>query len=88
MAKAKKILCPKCGTEYHIAEIYYPKELVGCPRDIIKDEAGKILGFEGVDAKITEKYICDKCNTRFETIAAITFETKEVVNLFDDDDDF
>lgn len=88
MAKSKKILCPECGTEYHIAEIYYPKEFFGNPKNIIKDETGKILAFDGSDVNYAEEYVCDKCNTRFETVATVTFETKVTVDLFDDDDEF
>lgn len=88
MVKNKKIICPTCGHEYHIAEIYYGDKLLGRPLNIIKDENGKILGFEGSDANYSEQYICDNCDSRFEVTASITYETKEVINLFDDEEEF
>lgn len=88
MSKSKKILCPKCGTEYLLAEIYYPKSFVGNPHNIIKDETGKILGFDNSDSNLTEEFICDKCDSKFQVTASITFETKLVNDIFDEDDNF
>lgn len=85
MAKKTTIRCPKCGREYLPGEIYYPEDFLGQPKNIIKDEDGNVLGFEGSDMNTVEEYVCDVCGAKFTVDASITFRTAEVVDDFDDE---
>lgn len=88
MAVKTKIKCPVCGYEYLPAEIYIADDFVGNPRNIIKDENGEVLGYEGSDMNTTETYICDHCDTTFTVEAIVTFKTAPIKDVFDDDDTF
>ena len=88
MAKKTTIRCPHCGYEYLPAELYYPEEFIGHPYDIIRDEAGNILGFNGKDMNTIENYCCDKCGKSFSIDASITFRTTPLVDIFEEDEDF
>lgn len=88
MAKKTTIRCPHCNCEYLPAEIYFPKDFLGYPTEIIRDESGNVLGFQGNDMTTTEQYCCDKCGNLFNVDASITFKTTAVVDMFEIDDDF
>lgn len=88
MAKKTTIRCPHCGYEYLPAEIYYPDSFIGDPSDIIRDEAGNILGYQGNDVNTVETFICDKCEKSFSVDASITFKTAPIKDMFEVDDDF
>lgn len=85
MSKKSTIKCPHCGREYLAAEIYYPKSFFGNPSNIIKDETGTILGYNGSDLDTYETFQCDQCNKLFSVDAVVTFKTAPVVDLFDSD---
>ena len=72
------IKCPTCGYEYLPAEIYLPNEFLGKPKTIMKDENGKILGFDGLKMNDTETYKCDNCDTLFEVISTTNFVSKPI----------
>ena len=86
MAKKTTIRCPHCNTEYLPAEIYFPDDFLGKPYNIIKDEYGSILGFNGDDMQTTEAFTCDRCGKTFTVDASITFTTTATVDVFDEDD--
>lgn len=77
----KKIICPKCGTQYLPGEIYLPKQFLGQPKYVERDFSGKILFADGGDMCLKETYMCDKCDTIFEVVANIQFNTKEKEKL-------
>lgn len=70
------IRCPNCGCEYLPAEIYYPGEFLGKPLNIMKDDSGKIIGFDNYSMQDTETYECDKCGSKFEVDATTNFSAK------------
>lgn len=81
---SKYIICPCCGTEYHISEIFFPSDLVSNPVELIKDEDGKIEYCIENEECLTQEYTCDKCDHKFKVTAEITFKTE----LIKDEDDF
>lgn len=77
--KAKQlriIKCPNCGYEYLPAEIYYPNNFLGYPKNIVRDDNGKILGFDNHSMLDTETFICDNCNADFEVTSTTNFAVK------------
>ena len=80
------IKCPKCGYEYTAAEVFFPKDLLGYPNNIIRDDNGKILLVEGKQPALTETYICDNCETTFK--AQLCIEAKTSYNKDMEDEDF
>lgn len=74
--KNKIITCPICGEEYFPGEILYPNYIVGQPKNIFKNEKGRIEYWEGQEQDLTETYICDKCNTPFTIKTNINFEVE------------
>ena len=69
-------------------EIYFPDDFLGQPMDIVKDENGAVVGFDGADMQTTETYICDHCGKKFKVDAIVTFKTELSKDVFDADDDF
>lgn len=68
------IKCPNCGCEYLAAEIFYPNQFLGTPKNIEKDEAGKLIYFNGADMDTTETYVCDNCNRKMTITAKVQFD--------------
>ncbi len=87
MAKKTTIRCPHCGWEYLPAEIYYPEDFLGNPSNIIKDEKGDVIGFDGEDMNTVETFYCEHCGKQFTVDASITFKTNAVHDIFDEDED-
>ena len=58
------VKCPFCNTEYHIAELAIPGELLGRPKKngVIKDPLGKILYLDWEEAPETVLQYCDNCD--------------------------
>jgi hypothetical protein len=56
------IICPHCGFQYLPGEIYDPKHFLGQPKDIVRNNVGEILGYEGIVTDLEETYICENCN--------------------------
>ena len=67
------VRCPYCGYEYVAGEIFNPKHFLGQPKDIVRNNIGEILGYEGLIMDTTETYICDSCEQEFNVTAKITF---------------
>lgn len=70
----KKIICPICGAEYLIEEIFIPEYFFGKPQYIEKNDNGKILNYIGKDMDLVEKYKCDYCNKYFTIKADISIK--------------
>lgn len=86
MAKKTTIRCPHCNAEYLPAEIYYPNYFLGKPYNIIKDDAGNILGYSGSDMDTVETCVCDICNKKFSVDASVTFRTVSAADIFDENE--
>lgn len=84
MIKKQLIICPKCGREHMVGEIYIPKYFIGQPTNVIRLD-NKIVSFDGSDMDLNEEYICENCDTKFKVKATVSFETEEVKDLFDED---
>lgn len=74
MKKFYVIKCPKCGYEYLPEEIYV--KVLGTSKNVVRDENGKIMFFEGESLNLHEEYICDNCGCTFDVDVKPTFETK------------
>ena len=81
------IECPNCGTQYLPAELFLPHNYFNKPFFIKKDENGKILNQIDGELNLCETYNCDMCNSTFEIISDITFETN-LVETEDFSEDF
>ena len=46
--KSITIKCPYCGAEYKVSEIFYPYDLTGKVTEVIRDEDGITVDFDGV----------------------------------------
>ena len=74
--------CPNCKAQYLAGEIYMPGDLIGQPREIVKDSFGKIVYADYLDADSmpnrTENFTCEYCNKPFIVEASvITYKSKE-----------
>lgn len=78
------IKCPKCGREYLPCEIFYPEDMM-LSTNVIKDENGKIIYFEGNQPDGFESYICDGCGEEFTVKVSMTFDVEKPEVDFDDD---
>jgi len=70
------IECPHCGAQYLPGEIFLPKEFLGEPKNVDKDENGKILSYVGTNMNTVENYICDYCGTNFKVRATINMNAR------------
>lgn len=70
------IECPNCGAEYLPGEIFLPKTFLGEPKNIDKDEKGKIISFTGTNMNTLENYVCDYCGTNFKVRATINMNAR------------
>ena len=85
----KIIRCPKCNYEYLPGEIFDPRYFLGQPKNIIRNNIGEILGYEGIESDPTETFNCCNCGYDFTVISKINFifddnpkDTIEQVTLF------
>ena len=74
--KDKIIKCPCCGEEYLPGEVLYPNWIIGQPKNIIKNDRGRIEYWEDEDLSLTETYICDKCNTPLNITVSIDYSVE------------
>ena len=78
MSKTENIIiCPYCGAEYLPEEIFIPEDLFNQPRNILKDEHGKLEHFVRDDLSFEEEYTCDYCNHTFKVHCFLTFTTEK-----------
>ena len=73
---AKFICCPKCNYQYLPGEIFDPKYFLGQPRNIIRNNVGEILGYEGIMMDTTETFTCEHCNHTFKVIGKININVE------------
>lgn len=72
------IKCPYCGMEYSPSEIFMPGQIVGKPKNLVKDALGKIIyqdWEEGDEAEQEEHYVCDGCGKSFTVKPVVTYTT-------------
>ena len=70
------IKCPKCGYEYLASEIFYPEDLLGTTKNILRDDNGKILLISGGDNPCLEQeWECDHCGCNFKAKLEIKAES-------------
>lgn len=74
--KFELIECPNCKYEYLPAEIFVPKYYFGHPTDIVRDEKGKIVSYEGTSVDLFETYKCDCCNFEFRVVSKLQLTTE------------
>ena len=60
------IKCPKCGYEYLASEIFYPDDILGDSRDILRDDNGKIIFLDGKEPNLEEDWECENCGCNFK----------------------
>lgn len=81
------IKCPNCGWEYTLAEIFYPKYVLGNPKDIERTSDGKIVEYYGHSPELEETYKCDNCSCSFKTHLAFS-HTSELLHTSNELEDF
>ena len=54
-----KITCPHCGAEYCVSEIFYPDDLTGKVRSVIKDDTGKIMFLDEEEPELEQTFCCE-----------------------------
>ena len=74
------IICPHCGFQYLPGEIYDPKHFLGQPKDIVRNNIGEILGYEGIASDVEETYICENCNNELRIKAKVTFVVEDTTS--------
>lgn len=85
MKKYYVIKCPKCGWEYLPEDIYV--QILGRPKNEVRDENGKILFFDGETMDLHEEYICDHCDCAFMIDMKSSFDVK-IDNVHDFSEDY
>ena len=79
------IKCPKCKTEYLPGEIFIPNNFLGQPKEIHRDEDGKIINYRGISQSLRETFTCEKCNYTFDIEAQITYKVESSMANFDEE---
>ena len=86
MKNYSTIKCPKCNWEYLPEEIFIAKNFLGHHKNVVKDERGQILSFEGVDQDLTESFVCEHCGKTFNVKASVSFEASvDLTRDFDEE---
>lgn len=78
----KKIICPVCGAEYTMQEIFIPKYFCGTITNVEKDASGRIIEYTGEDMDLKESYRCDYCNSKFNVVANVDFRSNSKTSDF------
>lgn len=73
----KYIRCPNCGFEYLPGEIFSPKHFLGEPRNIVRNNIGEILGYDGLGMDLEESFVCSNCDLEFNVYAKVNFLTED-----------
>lgn len=61
------IRCPKCGYEYLASEVFYPDDILGSAKSVLRDDFGHILLLEdGEEPKLETSWVCDNCGHEFK----------------------
>ena len=83
----KSIHCPKCSYEYLPGEIFVPEYFTGKPKDIERDENGKIIANYGINQETEEMFQCENCGCRFNVTASIAYNVS-IDDKYSFDDDY
>lgn len=81
------IKCPHCNWEYLAGELLYPINMIGYPKNIVRDPLGHILYEEYPEDKeplAEETYWCDHCDKPFTIEIEVKYKTKKM----DEEKDF
>ena len=70
---SKIICCPHCNYQYLPGEIFDPRTFIGQPKNIVRNNLGEILGYEGLHMDTTESFECVNCNKEFTVSGKISF---------------
>lgn len=73
-----KIICPYCGYEYTISEIFMPEDLLPNTGDVVRKQDGSIDFCLGAQELAKEDYLCDNCNHKFEVEPIISYKINKV----------
>ena len=79
------IVCPICGEELLMSEVYVPQAFFGKQKEIIKDSAGHIDYYIGSDPDLDEEYICDNCGAHLKIHANVSFDVTSVSDDFEEE---
>ena len=85
--KIKLIKCPKCGYEYHPAEIFFPDDILGKPNQIIRNENNEIEFITGDNPELTNQFVCYNCETMLEIEAKVSYKCN-VNSMYDFTEDY
>ncbi len=79
------IVCPICGEELLMSEVFIPQAFFGKQKEIIKDSAGHIDYYIGSDPDLDEEYICDNCGAHLKIHANVSFDVTSVSDDFEEE---
>lgn len=80
-----KIICPKCGYEFTLGEVFFPKDLLGGYDDIQRDEEGKIkFNLLKAPATFVQEWECFNCRSSIKVKATVNINT----TLTEEEDDW
>lgn len=79
------IKCPKCQREYLPGEIFIPNNFLGQPKEIERDEQGKIIDYRGINQNLRETFTCENCGYTFDIEAQITYKVEGSMENFDEE---
>ena len=79
------IVCPICGEEMLMSEVFIPQAFFGKQNEIIKDSAGHIDYYSGSDPDLDEDYICDNCGAHLKIHANVSFDVTSVSDDFEEE---
>lgn len=80
------ITCPFCKAEYLPGEIFYPDDLFGKVKNVLRDPTEHILFVEyeeGCEPTLTEHFECYNCGRPFVVEAQVSFKVKEEAEELD-----
>lgn len=84
-----KVTCPKCGYEYAADEILYPKYMLGNYKQLIRNEAGKIVEVIGSEEPaLEEDWECENCHCNFKVKVDIHLKVDYDPNLDFSNEDY
>jgi len=76
MKDTPMIVCPTCGQEYLPVEVFIPEAFFGNPKEIMKSDSGKVDFVVGDGMDLSERFICEGCNTKLKINAELTFNVE------------
>ena len=71
------VVCPYCGAQYLVSEIFMPEDLLDKAYTIHKNDKGIIEFVNGEEAELVESYVCDYCDKQFKVEASTFYVAKK-----------